>query len=120
MITRIILSGGAGTRLWPLSRKLLPKKFLPLVSAHTMIQETVLRPTGPDTGFGYIEAGEPLAGRRVGVEFKRADAPRLTASMRTALHDLKPAALYVVYPGTRRYALAEKVEAVPLSELAGK
>ncbi|MCX7099287.1 MAG: mannose-1-phosphate guanylyltransferase/mannose-6-phosphate isomerase [Methylococcales bacterium] len=42
----VILSGGSGTRLWPLSRKHYPKQFLPLVSSHTMIQETVLRLTG--------------------------------------------------------------------------
>lgn len=58
-------------------------------------------------------------GRRVGVEFKRMDAPRLTPSMRIALQDLRLDALYAVYPGTRRYALAERVEAVPLAELAG-
>jgi predicted AAA+ superfamily ATPase len=56
-------------------------------------------------------------GRKVGVEFKRADAPRLTPSMRAALHDLKLDALYVVYPGPRRYTLAERVEAVPLEAL---
>ena len=59
------------------------------------------------------------AGRRVGVEFKRADAPRLTPSMRTAMRDLRLEALYVVYPGERRYRLAESVEAVPLKETAG-
>ena len=39
----VILSGGAGTRLWPLSRAALPKQLLPLVSDKTMLQETVLR-----------------------------------------------------------------------------
>ena len=39
----VILSGGAGTRLWPLSRAVLPKQLLPLVSDKTMLQETVLR-----------------------------------------------------------------------------
>ena len=39
----VILSGGAGTRLWPLSRELRPKQFLPLVSERTMLQETYLR-----------------------------------------------------------------------------
>ncbi|MDA1116573.1 MAG: mannose-1-phosphate guanylyltransferase/mannose-6-phosphate isomerase [Proteobacteria bacterium] len=39
----VILAGGYGTRLWPMSRKLLPKQFLPLVSAQTMLQETVAR-----------------------------------------------------------------------------
>lgn len=39
----VILSGGAGTRLWPLSRAALPKQFLPLASSRTMLQETALR-----------------------------------------------------------------------------
>jgi mannose-1-phosphate guanylyltransferase len=39
----VILSGGSGTRLWPMSRKLLPKQFLPLLSEHTLFQETALR-----------------------------------------------------------------------------
>lgn len=42
----VVLCGGAGTRLWPMSRKLLPKQFLPLVSEHSMLQETVLRVQG--------------------------------------------------------------------------
>ncbi len=42
----VILSGGSGTRLWPLSRGHYPKQFLPLVSERTMIQETVLRLNG--------------------------------------------------------------------------
>ncbi len=42
----VILSGGSGTRLWPLSRSQHPKQFLPLVSEHTMVQETVLRLLG--------------------------------------------------------------------------
>ena len=57
--------------------------------------------------------------RRVGVEFKRSDAPRLTPSMRIALQDLQLDALYVVYPGPHRYALAPRVEAVPMTALVG-
>jgi hypothetical protein len=56
--------------------------------------------------------------KRVGVEFKHADAPRLTPSMHIALADLALDALYVVYPGDRSYPLAEKVEAVPLGRFA--
>lgn len=55
--------------------------------------------------------------QRVGVEFKRSDAPGLTASMRVALSDLKLDKLYVVYPGHQRYALAPNVEVVPLTAL---
>jgi len=42
----VILCGGAGSRLWPMSRQLLPKQFLPLLSDRTMLQETVQRLTG--------------------------------------------------------------------------
>ena len=56
-------------------------------------------------------------GRRIGIECKRTDAPKLTPSMRIALADLKLDELYVVYPGEKRYALAKNVEAVPLAEL---
>src|SRR5439155_10790875 len=44
----VILSGGSGTRLWPMSRRLLPKQFLPLVSNRTLLQDTVLRVQGFD------------------------------------------------------------------------
>ena len=46
-ILPVILSGGAGSRLWPLSRKSAAKQFLPLNSDNTMIQETVARFRGP-------------------------------------------------------------------------
>lgn len=39
----VILSGGAGTRLWPLSRELHPKQFIPLVEEHTLLQATARR-----------------------------------------------------------------------------
>jgi mannose-1-phosphate guanylyltransferase/mannose-1-phosphate guanylyltransferase/mannose-6-phosphate isomerase len=46
MIFPAILCGGSGTRLWPLSRELYPKQFLPLVEDQTMLQETALRVVG--------------------------------------------------------------------------
>ncbi len=54
MLTPVILSGGTGTRLWPLSREVYPKQFLPLVTERTMLQDTVLRFAG------LPEVGQPL------------------------------------------------------------
>jgi len=48
MITPVIMAGGTGSRLWPLSRKLMPKQFLKISSENTMIQETVIRLNGLD------------------------------------------------------------------------
>ena len=47
-ITPVILSGGSGTRLWPLSRKQYPKQYLPLAGDNTMLQDTILRLNGLD------------------------------------------------------------------------
>ena len=86
--------------------------------------DQVLRIARPDEAyFRATHAGAELDllmfkdGRRVGVEFKRADAPTMTLSMRIAMQDLALDVLYVVYPGTRRYALAPGAEAVPLRSL---
>ena len=46
MLIPVILSGGSGTRLWPLSRELYPKQLLPLVGDRTMLQETAARVAG--------------------------------------------------------------------------
>lgn len=86
--------------------------------------EQVLRIAQPDQAYFWAtHQGAELDllmfkdNRRVGVEFKRSDAPKLTPSMRIAMQDLRLDALYVVYPGTHRYALAPGVEAVPLQAL---
>jgi len=42
----VILSGGSGTRLWPLSKRDLPKQFLPLISSRSMLQLTLERTAG--------------------------------------------------------------------------
>jgi mannose-1-phosphate guanylyltransferase/mannose-6-phosphate isomerase len=49
MLIPVILSGGSGTRLWPLSRELYPKQLLSLVGKGTMLQETLARVAG-ETG----------------------------------------------------------------------
>jgi len=45
-IVPVILSGGLGTRLWPVSQQQHPKQYLPLISSNTMLQETILRLIG--------------------------------------------------------------------------
>ena len=57
-------------------------------------------------------------GRRLGVEIKRMDAPTLTPSMRIALENLRLDRLVILYPGSTRYALAKRVEVLPLATLA--
>src|ERR1700693_6349251 len=50
MIHPVILSGGSGTRLWPMSRALYPKQLLALVGERSLLQQTVLR-VARDAGF---------------------------------------------------------------------
>ena len=46
MITPVIMAGGSGSRLWPLSRSLFPKQFLALNGSETMLQQTLQRLSG--------------------------------------------------------------------------
>jgi len=57
-IVPVILSGGTGTRLWPLSREGYAKQFWPLASARTMLQETAARAAGPGFAPPVIVCGE--------------------------------------------------------------
>nr|WP_319393397.1 mannose-1-phosphate guanylyltransferase/mannose-6-phosphate isomerase [uncultured Desulfobacter sp.] len=54
MIYPVILAGGSGTRLWPMSRSLYPKQLINLYNAHTMLQNTLLRLSGLN------DLGEPV------------------------------------------------------------
>ncbi len=59
-------------------------------------------------------------GKKVGVECKHVDAPKLTSSMRIALDDLDLESLTVIYPGEKRYSITDRVEAVPLKDFIRK
>jgi mannose-1-phosphate guanylyltransferase/mannose-6-phosphate isomerase len=57
-IVPVILSGGSGTRLWPVSRRGFPKQFWPLISAHTLLQETAGRAVGAGFAPPVVVANE--------------------------------------------------------------
>jgi mannose-1-phosphate guanylyltransferase len=58
MITPVIMAGGSGSRLWPLSRSLYPKQFLALTSDLTMLQETVQRLSNLDVNAPLVICNE--------------------------------------------------------------
>lgn len=87
--------------------------------------EQMLRIARPDEAYFWAtHAGAELDllmikyGRRIGVEFKRSDAPTLTPSMRIVMQDLKLEQLLVIYPGARRYELAPGIVVVPAAAVA--
>ena len=88
--------------------------------------EALIRALAPDeTYFWATHGGAELDalfirdGKRLGIEIKRADAPRLTPSMRQALSDLELDWLWVVYPGAQAYRLGPRVEVLPLAQALG-
>jgi mannose-1-phosphate guanylyltransferase/mannose-6-phosphate isomerase len=58
-IVPVILCGGSGSRLWPLSRQSLPKQFLPLVTGRTLLQDTALR-AKESAGGGGVSPAIPI------------------------------------------------------------
>ncbi|MGH9594557.1 MAG: ATP-binding protein [Bryobacteraceae bacterium] len=59
-------------------------------------------------------------GRKLGFEFKYGDAPSMTKSMHTTLHDLKLERLFVIYPGKDSYVMNDQTEAVPIGNLRAR
>ncbi|HBV7894544.1 mannose-1-phosphate guanylyltransferase/mannose-6-phosphate isomerase, partial [Escherichia coli] len=53
MLLPVIMAGGTGSRLWPMSRELYPKQFLRLFGQNSMLQETITRLSG-------LEIHEPM------------------------------------------------------------
>jgi predicted AAA+ superfamily ATPase len=89
------------------------------------IIEEIIKFTQPDEMYFWAtHSGAELdllliqRGKRIGVECKRMDAPKLTPSMRTAMQDLELDKLIVVYPGVQPYPLAERISVLPLSKIA--
>jgi mannose-1-phosphate guanylyltransferase/mannose-6-phosphate isomerase len=90
MLVPVILSGGAGTRLWPLSRELYPKQLLPLMGSHTMLQDTALRLSGMDVTTPVVVCN---------------DAHRFLVAEQLRLIDIQPRAI-VLEPSGRNTAPA--------------
>jgi predicted AAA+ superfamily ATPase len=87
--------------------------------------EEVIKAVVPDEAYFWAtHSGAELDllllkdGRRIGVECKRVDAPRLTPSMEISLHSLELDHLFVVHPGALAYPIAENMTALPISHLA--
>jgi len=87
------------------------------------LEQTLLAHGQRDAYFYATQRGAELdllllrRGARWGFEFKCSDAPRTSKSMHTTSEDLRLDHLWIVYPGARRYALQEKMTALPLSEI---
>jgi len=85
--------------------------------------EEILRAHQPDEAYFYaVHSSCELdllmiqQGRKIGVEFKRADAPNLTRSMQITFADLQLDELWVIYPGQRTYALGDRITVRPLAD----
>ena len=101
MLIPVILSGGAGTRLWPLSRELYPKQLLALLGTQTMLQQTALRVGGLDCADPVVVCNEAhrflvaeqlravnLKPRAIVLEpFGRNTAPAIALAALAARHD---------------------------------
>lgn len=88
-----------------------------------VIEETIKALEPDEAYFWATHAGAEIDlvmvkdGRLLGMECKRVDAPRLTPSMRIAMDELRLEQIAVIYPGSRRYSLADGVSAVPFQAI---
>ncbi len=101
-VVPVILSGGAGTRLWPLSREMYPKQLLALTGRHTMLQDTALRLA-------------PIPGASAPVVVCN-EAHRFTVAEQLRALDIEPAAI-LLEPAGRNTAPAVALAALKAQEM---
>ncbi len=98
----VILSGGSGSRLWPLSRKLAPKQFLPLTGADSMFQQTVQRLRAPGIEDPVIVCNREhrfVVGEQLAALNRRAQAVLLEPFGRNTAPAIAVAALHLLAQG---------------------
>ncbi|MEJ2522468.1 MAG: mannose-1-phosphate guanylyltransferase/mannose-6-phosphate isomerase [Gammaproteobacteria bacterium] len=116
MIVPVILSGGSGTRLWPLSRQLYPKQLLPLLGQETMLQQTLLRLKGvKDLAPPVIVCNEEHR-FLVAEQLRRIDVAPAAILLEPAGRNTAPA----VALAAARTLAAEKGQAAPVAEFVEK
>ncbi len=103
-IVPVILSGGSGTRLWPLSRELTPKQLLALVTRRTLLQDTVLRAQGL--------AGQAAGGDAAAAEAKDAAEAAEAADADDVVDWLEVAAPMVICNEAHRFLVAEQLREI--------
>src|SRR5437762_13058312 len=107
LITPVILVGGSGKRLWPLSRESMPKQFVPLLGKQSTFQQTLLRVAARSlfrrpviaTNEAYRFMAEQQA-KEIGIEIdilvepaRRDSAPGMAATAASSRHQGTPAGL---------------------------
>lgn len=103
VVTPVILAGGSGTRLWPLSRKSYPKQFVPLLGDDTLFRSAARRLSGKADGFAF---GRPMVltnasfrfivAEQLAQEGIDAEAIMIEPSVRNTGPAILAAALYLV------------------------
>ena len=128
-ITPVILSGGSGTRLWPLSRQRTPKQFVALTGPHTLFQQTVRRAAGIEgvtapIVVGNLDHTSLISGqaREIGTEPKaiivEPQGRNTAPAVALAAHAVEPGDLMLVMPSDSlildesafRHAVSQAVE----------
>src|SRR5215510_372231 len=100
MLHAVILAGGGGTRLWPLSRANYPKQFLKLLGEHTLLQQTVLR------------LGDTVPPDRLWIVTGREQVPILRAQLTALSHSHQAAIRILGEPAPRNTAAAIGLAAI--------
>jgi len=103
LVIPVLMCGGAGTRLWPVSRESMPKQFVPLIGERSTFQQTLARIT------------DPMFARPIVVtsaDFRFIVAEQLREQARVDAADLSSSALQVARINIRNHKLGNRVRAV--------